>query len=111
MIVKDALLRHLNWVIVASPMLAALTTWWALRGELLMVPVAAFFVVLACAPWGWKILRSGRVFFETCPAAPARSASGVPQEIVLVHSPLQQVSRLSNPMLRLSGISAGRGKS
>jgi hypothetical protein len=99
MIVKGALLRHLNWVIVASPMLAALTTWWALRGELLMVPVAAFVVVLACAPWGWKILRSGRVFFETCPA-PTRSASGGPQEIVLVHSPLQQVSRLSNPMLR-----------
>ncbi|KLU25146.1 hypothetical protein EOS_16260 [Caballeronia mineralivorans PML1(12)] len=65
-----------------------------------MVPVAAFVVVLACAPWGWKILRSGRVFFEACPAASARSASGVPQEIVLVHSTLQQVSRLSNPMLR-----------
>jgi len=65
-----------------------------------MVPVAAFVVVLACAPWGWKILQSGRVFFEACLALLAHSASGVSQEIVLVHSPLQQVSRLSNPMLR-----------
>jgi len=72
-----------------------------------MVPVAAFVVVLACTQWGWKILGSGRVFFETCPTAPARSASGVPQEIVLVHSPLRQVSCRSNPMLRSSGISAG----
>jgi hypothetical protein len=48
-------------------MLAALITWWTVRGELLMVPVAAVVVVLACTLWGWKILRSGKVFFATYP--------------------------------------------
>lgn len=76
-----------------------------------MVPAAAFFVVLACALWGWKILRSGKVFFDACPAPLAHSVSGVSQEIVLVHSPLQRVSSLSKPILHSSGISAGRGKS
>src|SRR5258708_544590 len=43
-----------------------------------MVPAAAFV--------GRKILRSGKVCFKTRPAAHARSASGGPQEIVLVQS-------------------------
>jgi hypothetical protein len=49
---------------------------------------------------GWKILRSGRVFFEACQAPLARSANGVSQETVLVHWTLQQASRLSNSTLR-----------
>lgn len=46
-----------NWAIVVSPVLAALTAWWALHGDRLMAPVAAFFVVLTCGLWGWKILK------------------------------------------------------
>ena len=102
-------------VSVVSPILAALMTWWTVRGELLMVPVAAFVFVLACTLWGWKILRSGKVFFATYPHAPAGSTSGVPQGKFLLcsllqHS-LQQVSRPSNPVLPSGGISAGCGKS
>ncbi|WP_018440871.1 hypothetical protein [Trinickia symbiotica] len=49
-----------SWAIVVSPVLAALTAWWALHGDRLMVPVAAFFVVVTCALWGWKILGGPR---------------------------------------------------
>jgi hypothetical protein len=42
MILKGALLGHLKLGDRGFAHAAALTTWWALRGELLMVPAAAF---------------------------------------------------------------------
>ncbi|MGF6543316.1 hypothetical protein OKW32_006666 [Paraburkholderia youngii] len=72
-------------------------------------PVAAFRVVLACA-LGLKDSSIGKGVFEARPVPLARSASGLSQETVLVHSPLQQVSPLSNSTLRSSGISARCGK-
>lgn len=46
-----------NWAAVVSPALAALTAWWAISGDRLMLPVSTFFVVLTCVLWGWKTLR------------------------------------------------------
>jgi hypothetical protein len=58
------------WVVWRSPVVAALMTgglrveswWWFMSRPLF----AAVVVVLVCALWGWKMLRSGWVFFETC---------------------------------------------
>jgi uncharacterized membrane protein YhhN len=102
-------------VSVVSPILAALMTWWTVRGELLMVPVAAFVFVLACMLWAGRFFDLERSSSRRTPTAPARSASGVPQGKFLLcsllqHS-LQQVSRPSNPVLPSGGISAGCGKS
>ena len=55
---------------LVSPMLAALITWWTVRGELLMVPVAAVVVVLACTLWAGRFFDLERSSSRRTPTRP-----------------------------------------